>query len=102
MLHLFPTDRAGWLRAALFPFQAFRVTAYFFFLYSGARWPGRYWDKTDLKLLLIAGDVTCLVVLVLVGLVQLSTWHRRCACINSALAGFTALLCWPMLNFVQT
>lgn len=96
MFRLLPVGRRGWLRAVLFPFQAYGVIAFVVLQYFASNWPRHTrWGMTDLKLHAISGYAICFVVLLLVGLAQLFTGHRCSGCLNLGLAAFTALLCIP-------
>jgi hypothetical protein len=105
MFHAFPKSRSEWLRVLLFPFQAYVVVAYFVeqcFVRSLPGNGGYRASLTSFKLWVISGYSVCFIVLLCVGIIQLSTGRRVRGVVNIGLAILGALLGLSMMNFVYT
>ena len=105
MFRAFPKSRSEWLQVLLFPFQAYVVVAYLVEQYFVRSLPGNGGYRgslTSFKLWVISGYSVCFIVLLCVGIIQLSTGRRARGFLNIGLAILGALLVLSMMNFVYT
>jgi len=100
MFRAFPKSRREWLQVLLFPFQAYVVVAYFVEQYFVRLLPGKYRGSLmSFKHWVISGYSVCFIVLLCVGIIQLSTGRRARGFLNIGLAILGALLGLSMMNF---
>jgi hypothetical protein len=98
MFQLFPKTRKEWLRAIIFPFQAYMPVAFIVWQILEVIWPGgkyRFGELStyhDFKSAVLQGYAICFWVLLIIATFQLSARQRTAAFLNVGWALVGALL----------
>jgi len=95
-----PKNREEWLRALFFPFQAYVAVAYFVERYFVTRWPPHSYGPGEFRASLFLGYGLCVVVLLGMGICQLTKGQIRKGFVNLGLAVLGAWLGYPMSHTI--